>query len=92
MIRVKVELVLGGYKDSAVDLGTLTIVNNGTGDEEHGNYDVTLFTDGKEYKAKVEGWGKKLYTVWDLIYGALVALHDEHGICLKKEKVDETQY
>jgi hypothetical protein len=67
VIRVTVELLPGGSATRKSELGSINIVNDGTGDEIVGNYDVTLTKAGRvvqhirvESHWRDEGWGELL--------------------------------
>jgi hypothetical protein len=76
MLRIKIELVPFGIESGVRSLGEMKIVNDGTGGNATGNYNVTLFNKaGKKWKTgRVEGFKRREYTAWRLLHLALNAL------------------
>jgi len=81
VIRVTVEIVPLGIEAHKRVLGTMTIINDGTGDTYNGNYDVrkrsgagTLRNETKVI-GRVEGFKRRSHTVWQLLALALEAIH-----------------
>lgn len=72
MLRVTVERVPYGDETRAERLGTLRIVNDGTGGAEVGNYDVELDDQNGAATGRVDlyprGWG-----AWPLIIASIEA-------------------
>jgi hypothetical protein len=78
MVVCKIELWRGGDPDDVVDLGNITIINDGTGTIELGNYDIYLSHAG-DFREKEGYWktGKCSYrrtlSPYHLILNALKA-------------------
>lgn len=81
MLRVTVELIEHGVGEPKI-LGTITIVNDGTGDLGMGNYNV--FVGGKEFEflpiAKVRGHHRLVEGFWPLVGEAIGIALDEGGL------------
>jgi len=80
MVIVRIELWPFGGPKKARLLGVAKIVNNGTGDEKHGNYEVELSHAGKYLNKKKGVWksGKvknhlRKLSPYHLVYKALKA-------------------
>jgi hypothetical protein len=73
VIRVDVTLLPHGRVRGAAELGRIEIVNDGTGDEYFGNYDVEVQTPYKHSRVRIENYQR------DQGWGPLVAeaLHKE---------------
>ena len=97
MIVVHVQLWPGGDQSKAKHLGTATITNDGTGDPANrrrgkestlGNYRVRLSKRGQPTvrwrDGRVEGFRRKRYGAWDLLYLALRA-------CLGGRRIEEIE-
>lgn len=81
MIVVRMELWPGGDQTKARPLGVITIVNDGTGTVEEGNYDVAASHAGKFFGKRREPYkeGRVLgfirgWSPYKLLYRALKAL------------------
>ena len=77
MLVVRIELWPGGDESRKRILGLAHIINDGTGDENTGNYVVRLFrwgSDGRIWKsAQLFGFKRKRLGPWDLLLSALNA-------------------
>jgi len=73
MIRVTVELVPHGVESRKREIGRLEIANDGTGDEETGNYTGTLFAEysPEGRSGRVFAFSRQKQSVWSLIGGFL---------------------
>lgn len=73
MIVVKLELWPLGSEEHMVPLGAMAIVNDGTGSERRGNYDIGIVGKTPIYKreARVEDYPRKAYHAWELVRRAL---------------------
>lgn len=71
MIRVTVELVPFGVEKNARVLGTMLIINDGTGDTYNGNYNVRKITPRQQRLWRIEGFKRRSKNVWHLIAKAL---------------------
>ena len=72
MIRITAELWPYGSKIDKKVLGAITINNDGTGNEEIGNYNVAIGDDkGVVERCRVEGFKRLNNDVFDLLYEAL---------------------
>jgi len=78
MIVVNIELWPHGSKDRSKTIGNLVIVNDGTGNVEHGNYNVALSHAGIYYGKKKEPWKtgsvknhKRMLSPYHLVYKAI---------------------
>lgn len=58
MIVVKIEVWPMGIEERARPIGNITIANDGTGDEEKGNYLAALSHAGFYYGKRKEPWKK----------------------------------
>lgn len=77
MIRVTVELLPHGSESGKRTLGTLDIANDGSGNEEFGNYSGVLhaeYTGRSGRTGKVLQFKRKTNSVWSLV-GAFLKLH-----------------
>ncbi len=55
MLRITIELVPFGYEDMKRTIAGITIINNGTGTNEYGNYEYELVDDrGDSIKGKLK--------------------------------------
>lgn len=70
MIRITVEMVPYGFENSKYKIGEMTIVNDGTGTIEYGNYDITIVSDNYEIERRVEKFPRDK-GIWPLITEAL---------------------
>ena len=90
MIVVRVELWPGGYRNRMKHLGTMTIVNDGTGSKTIGNYDVSLsgrnhddpialhlHGKGRVYRGRVVGHPRLRMSMWRLIHKAVNSVFGE---------------
>jgi len=66
MIRVTVDLISAVHPSRSKLLGSIIIVNDGTGSETNGNYDCTF----PAKTVRVEGYPRKAVSIWNLIYRA----------------------
>lgn len=74
MIRITVQLLPKGDEARARTLGSMDIVNDGTGSEELGNYDATLhaeYTPPEGRKARVINFRRQRQSVWTLVGAVL---------------------
>ena len=78
MVRVTVEIVPFGRESAKRVLGTLNIVNDGTGSSILGNYFYTFFSSaGKQLgKGEVFGFPRERSRVWELLYSVLDVAKD----------------
>lgn len=81
MIRVTVELLPHGDESRRRTLGTMEIANDGTGDQETGNYDAILraeYTNGRV--GRVTNFHRQHQSCWSLV-GAFLKLwgHTKHS-------------
>lgn len=76
MLVVKCELWPQGNNDEAESLGTLVIVNDGTGSKEIGHYLTMLDENMGEGVATgvVRGFEREKKPAWELVYRALTPL------------------
>lgn len=69
MIRITIELWPYGSQERSRLLGTMDIINDGTGTKERGNYTIR-FRDkaGRVFKnSKVKNWPRISKSIWKLI-------------------------
>jgi len=74
MIRVTVELVPHGDEERKREIGRLEIANDGSGDEETGNYTGRLFaeyTPEEGRRGRLFSFARQRQSVWSLIGGFL---------------------
>lgn len=75
MIRITIELLPFGSEKNKKPLGVATIANDGSGDEDIGNYNVKLYTWHEPPRiwktGKVKGFPRKIKGPWDLLCRAL---------------------
>lgn len=83
MIRVIVLMVPKGDESRACELARMDIANDGTGSEEQGSYDGTLYAEycrgGR--KGRVENFRRRRQSVFSLV-GAFLKLwgHTKHSV------------
>lgn len=74
MLRITIELIPFGL-GKPQHLGTLHLANDGTGTQDRGNYDGTLFTKTgakmPQRVVRVEDWPRQSRPVWELVIEAL---------------------
>lgn len=77
MLIITVELVPHGNLSKKRLLARALIANDGTGDEQTGNYTFNLSKRGKPYDVwragRIEGFPRKRLGPWDLLYRVLRA-------------------
>lgn len=80
MIRVTIELLPYGFEHNKRTLGIINIANDGSGDQDTGNYNVSLSkeppiakTRGIWKRGRVEGFPRLVLGPYDLLYRALKA-------------------
>ena len=75
MIVITIELWPGGKEELKKPLGTMKIINDGTGTQSRGNYKVLLSTwnspNRKWREGKITGFPRKSKGPYDLIYRGL---------------------
>jgi len=72
MIKVTVELVPFGDNDKKKELGSLKIINDGTGTLERGNYNITFTEkDMDDIQHEITNWPRSELKAWDLVYRIL---------------------
>lgn len=75
MIIVKIELH-SAKTGKVTELGRMHISNDGTGDDERGNYRVELMRKGTSNKIQrtgcVKEYARNSYTVWELVKRSLL--------------------
>ena len=72
MLVIKMELWPFGDESAAKEIARCTIGNDGTGDEDTGNYEVALFNGKRKWKkGRVENFPRQLLEGWDLLYRGL---------------------
>lgn len=80
MIVVKADLISAVSDSNNEHLGMMTISNDGTGTASCANYDVKLYSRGKNPRiirtARLEKWPHNDKTAWDLITAAVKKLDE----------------
>jgi hypothetical protein len=76
MIKVTVELIPHGDESKKRSLGSMTIINNRTGDINFGNYDYSISKWAPKEKqtwkkGNIERFDRVNRGVWDLMYNIL---------------------
>lgn len=74
MLRVKIELWPGGQEANKRDMGTLTIANDGSGDQDMGNYAFSISkweNKGIWKQGEVKGFNRIKFGAWDLLFRVL---------------------
>ena len=73
MLRVTIELIPSYSPNTKETIATATIVNNGTGTKELGNYDVTFTGEGfkKPFKVRITKFSRLTCGPWALLLNAL---------------------
>lgn len=78
MIRIRIELVPHGNDKIIREIGRMEIVNDGTGDNRIGNYDIRLFRRGSkttiQNTGKIYSYPRKAYSIWVLLKKAIEAI------------------
>lgn len=88
MLRVAIDYVPYGDERRTERIASALIVNDGTGDPESGNYDITFFLryepggaapdpDAIWRKVRVEDFPREVLSPWHLLRRALTAALDE---------------
>ncbi len=69
MVRITIEIVPYGSLENKRILGSVDIINDGTGTKTIGNYSVTAINgNGKVFrKCKIEGYRRKADSIWKLM-------------------------
>jgi len=71
MIRITIELLPKGDERHRRHLGSAWIVNDGTGDDQYGNYEITLSKWGQPNRpwkrGIVRGFPRNRFGPWDLL-------------------------
>lgn len=93
MIRVTVQLIPKGIESAARTLGTMTIVNDASGDRAIGHYNGTLhaeYTDANGRKGRIENFHRQKQSVWTLV-GAFLKLwgHTKHSTKTEQRELVE---
>ena len=82
MIRVTIELISAVSASKNKTLGILDIANDGTGDQEIGNYVATLhaeYTQPNGRECRILGFLRHRQSVWSLVGAALKQMgHTKH--------------
>ena len=80
MLEIEIKLNSHGRGEHVKTLCTMTIVNDGTGSQSHGNYDITISGENGRVsrKGRIEGWPRKRMHVIDLVHAAIGAAHKRH--------------
>jgi hypothetical protein len=73
MIRVRIEL-LSANETLVKELARVDIVNDETGNEDVGNYDVTAHEGPIRLRGRVQQWARKYYNTLALVREALNCL------------------
>lgn len=77
MLRVTIELLPHGREDNKKVIGIMEVMNDGSGTEEIGNYNIILREGKKEFKrGGVNEFHRKELGPWDLVYQALQNIMD----------------
>lgn len=72
MLVIRMELWPQGQEAKKVEIAKCHIGNDGSGDEETGNYNIVLFNGKRRWKrGRVEGFARKKLEGWDLLYRGL---------------------
>jgi len=88
MIVIKVELWPGGSEKNAQEIGRTYIANDGSGDEDRGNYNGYVCRRGTKERppngtytreGRVEDYPRKSYNVWRLVIRMLKKCFPEEG-------------
>jgi len=74
MIEVSMILYPHGDRSRGVDLGTLVIINDGSGTNSHGSYTCTLEYENGIKAGRVEQFPRKKGNVWGLLKETLNVL------------------
>ncbi len=82
MLVVQVQLWPRGNYADAKQLGLMSIVNDGTGSKEVGNYNVLLKEDEKLYAGRVENWPRLNLPVGELVAAALQSVNRSKPMAL----------
>lgn len=81
MLVIKAELWPGGWEDRKETIGKMSIINDGTGSESHGNYHtITMAMPGPAVVGQVTDFPRKEKHVWDLVYEALKGTLDDETV------------
>jgi hypothetical protein len=76
MIKVAVELWPHGRSDQAEEIGLAFIINDGSGDDQRGNYEVVFTSPAKDMQpaslrtVRISGFDRRR-DVWSLLHQAL---------------------
>lgn len=88
MLRVNIELWPGGRESQKRDMGTLIIANDGSGDQEIGNYTYTISkwkNEGVWRRGGIKEFNRVKFGSWDLLFRVLRE-------CLGLRNSDKTEY
>lgn len=93
MLRITVEIIPHGIEDQKRILGTMEIVNDGTGTRRDGNYAGRLhaeYTDATGRRGYVRSFRRQGQSVWSLV-GAFLKLwgHTKHSPKLMSKQPPE---
>jgi len=70
MLVIKIEIWPFGLEEKKRNIGTLKIVNNGTGNTFEGNYNA-FFNDNKDNITKIQKFPRTEKNAWNLLYEVL---------------------
>jgi len=80
VLVVKVELH-SARTGAITEIGRMVIVNDGTGTQERGNYNVGVLRKGSQSKVqhetRVENYPRLSYSVWELVRRGLNSIYGE---------------
>lgn len=72
MLVIRMELWPFGDEAKKVEIAKCNIGNDGTGDDEIGNYNFAIFNGKRRWKrGRVDGFHRKRLEGWDLLYRVL---------------------
>lgn len=72
MLVIRMEIWPQGNEQKKETVATATIINDGSGDDRTGNYDVTLYNGKRRWKtSRVESFPRKKLIGWDILARAL---------------------
>lgn len=82
MLEIEIRLNRHGRGKKVKTLCTMTIVNDGTGSQSRGNYDIAISSaDGRVFcKGRVENWPRRQHHVIDLVRTAILAAHERNEL------------
>ncbi len=71
MLRITIELIPNGDPSKAKVLGSMDIINDGTGSAEFGNYRGELQAEYGTRKGRLTGFNRQHCSAWSLVGGFL---------------------